>query len=132
MRLFKIFLCIAISFISIACEQSAEEDMIMIGNYPQTLAGTKWEWDSQYGLRTLDFKTESHLIFHNDHHDPAEGILHFDDDYTYDSFTGRGTIWGGYPAGDFIITNNNTIMYFFNYKNYGHSAGFTRIGTEED
>jgi hypothetical protein len=96
------------------------------GAYPRTLTGTRWEWRSGFGIRTLDFDTEDHLFFHNDHQDglPAQQL---DDSYTYNSETGRGEITGEYPAGRFQITNNNQTMHFVNFKNYGHGADFTRI-----
>jgi hypothetical protein len=96
------------------------------GNYLSTLAGTEWQWDSQFGLRTLEFDTEDHLVFHNDHGNPDEEALHLDDYYTYDSSTGTGTVTGAYPAGDFALVKNNTVMYFNNFRGYGHSADFKR------
>jgi hypothetical protein len=90
-----------------------------------SLTGTKWVWDGSFGFRTLIFDTESHLFFDNYSNEPNGAV--YDDYYTYDSDTGRGTITGGYPAGDFILMRDNQIMHFFNYKNYGHSAEFTRL-----
>jgi hypothetical protein len=117
--------CLLCAIICMAAAFSGCEPETGGGNYLESLAGTEWEWDSPYGLRTLEFDSADHLIFHNDHRDGTE-VLHLDDYYTYDSSTGTGTITGGYPAGNFALVKDNTIMYFNNFKGYGHGADFTR------
>ena len=87
------------------------------GSYPPTLVGTQWYWDSPWGMRIITFDTEDHAVFDN------YGTKH-DDPYTYDPALGKGRITGGYPAGDFQLRNGNKIMFFPDYKNYGHSAEF--------
>ncbi|MDR1585976.1 MAG: hypothetical protein LBS57_00820 [Treponema sp.] len=124
MRSGNFLLCVTI--IAAAAFFSGCEPETGGGNYPETLAGTKWEWDSEYGLRTLDFDSADHLVFYNDRRDGAEPAR-FDDYYTYDSSTGTGTVTGAYPAGDFALVNDNRVMYFKNFKAYGHGADFTRI-----
>jgi formylglycine-generating enzyme required for sulfatase activity len=91
------------------------------GDYPPTLAGTSWYWDSPWGMRIITFDTETHAIF--DNYSNTGGEV-YDDSYTYAPETGTGTIRGGYPAGDFQLKNDNKLMYFSNYKDYGHSAEF--------
>jgi hypothetical protein len=124
MRSGKILLCVTIC-IAAAAFLGCEPETGSGGNYLESLVGTEWEWDSQFGLRTLEFDSADHLIFHNDHRDGTE-VLHLDDNYTYDSSTGTGTIRGEYPAGDFALVKDNKIMYFTNFKGYGHGAEFTR------
>jgi hypothetical protein len=92
---------------------------------PDTLVGTRWKWDGSEWDRTLIFDTASHLYFDNYSNQPNGAV--YDDYYTYDSTLGTGTITGGYPAGDFMLLDENRIMYFTNYKNYGHGAQFRRI-----
>ena len=108
------------------CGCPAGETAAAAGTYPETLIGTRWEWDSAFGLRTLAFDSPDHLIFHNDHRDGTP-VQHLDDYYTYDRTTGQGNITGEYPAGPFIIINEGRIMHFTNFKNYGHGADFTRL-----
>ena len=97
------------------------------GDYPASLVGTQWFWDSPFGsdpvyggMRVISFYEDGYAFFFN-YGNP------FDDYYTYDPGRGTGNIGGGYPAGDFQLRNNNTVMYFPAYKNYGHSAEFYRM-----
>jgi formylglycine-generating enzyme required for sulfatase activity len=100
------------------------------GDYPTTLVGTSWYWDSPFGsdpvyggMRIITFYDDGYAHFFNygaDHHDA----------YTYNPALGRGVITGTYPAGDFQLRKNNTVMYFPTYKNYGHSAEFYFVDPE--
>jgi formylglycine-generating enzyme required for sulfatase activity len=92
------------------------------GGYPPTLVGSSWSWDSPWGMRIITFDTEDHAVFDNYSDKPGGAV--YDDYYTYDPATGTGRITGGYPAGDFQLKNDNTVMFFLNYKDYGHSAEF--------
>ena len=103
-----------------------EETPELDGGYPPTLVGTFWQWDSSFGLRTLEFDTETHLFFHNDHRD-GNPPFKDNDYYTYDPISGTGNITGEYPAGPFQIQDGGKTMYFLNFKSYGHGADFTRI-----
>ena len=92
-------------------------DVANTGEYPATLAGLKYYWDSPWGMRIIHFEEDGYAFFDN-YGNP------FDDWYTYDSGLGRGEIGGAYPAGEFQLRSQNTVMYFQSYKNYGHSAEF--------
>jgi formylglycine-generating enzyme required for sulfatase activity len=91
------------------------------GDYPPTLVGTRWYWDSPWGMRILHFRTEDEIDF--DNYSTAGGQMHYDR-YTYNPSLGKGNITGTYPAGDFKLMNKNKTMHFPTYKNYGHSADF--------
>jgi hypothetical protein len=107
---------------------TAEVSIVLMADPLPTLAGTRWLWASW--PRTLTFDTEDHLIFDNYSEKPNGAI--YDDWYTYDPETGTGTVWGGYPAGDFILINENRNMLFPSYKTYGHGAIFDRIEDMEE
>jgi hypothetical protein len=92
---------------------------------PDSLVNTWWKWDGSEWDRTLFFDTSSHLYFDNYHTAVSGAVYH--DAYTYNYSDGTGTITGGYPAGAFMLLDENQIMYFPNYKNYGHGAQFRRI-----
>jgi formylglycine-generating enzyme required for sulfatase activity len=96
-------------------------DVSNSGDYPVTLVGTSWYWNSPWGMRIITFDTDTHAFF--DNYSQAGGQM-WDDYYTYNSAHGTGVITGGYPAGDFKLKDSNRTMYFPHYKNYGHSAEF--------
>jgi formylglycine-generating enzyme required for sulfatase activity len=93
------------------------DEVVTSGEYPPTLVGMRYRWDSPWGRRTIHFHEDGYAFFDN-YGNP------FDDYYTYNPALGRGEIWGGYPAGEFQLRKKNTEMYFHAYKNYGHSAIF--------
>jgi formylglycine-generating enzyme required for sulfatase activity len=99
-------------------------ESVNTGDYPATLAGTNWYWNSPWGPRIITFGEDGYALFWN------YGTPHHDG-YTYNSGLGRGNITGTYPAGDFQLRSGNTIMYFPAYKNYGHSAQFDYITAAE-
>jgi formylglycine-generating enzyme required for sulfatase activity len=93
------------------------------GDYLPALVGTRWIWDSPWGMRIIIFDTEDHAVF-------DDYGTEYEESYTYDPASGTGRITGGYPAGDFQLRNDNKLMFFPDYKNYGHSAEF--YFTEEE
>jgi hypothetical protein len=78
-------------------------------------------------MRIITFDTETHAGF--DDYAEAGGAV-FDDWYAYDPETGTGTIGGGYPAGDFMLKDDNKLMFFPDYKSYGHGAEFHLLEEE--
>jgi formylglycine-generating enzyme required for sulfatase activity len=101
----------------VARSLGSDDGAVNSGDYPPTLAGLNYYWDSPWGMRIIHFQEDGYAYFDN-YGNP------FDDYYTYDPALGRGEITGGYPAGKFQLRKNNTVMYFEAYKNYGHSAEF--------
>jgi formylglycine-generating enzyme required for sulfatase activity len=92
-------------------------DVVNSGDYPHTLVGLAYYWDSPWGMRIITFYDDGFAHFYN------YGTDHFDA-YTYNPALGRGEITGTYPAGKFQLRKKNTVMYFEHYKNYGHGAEF--------
>jgi hypothetical protein len=110
----------------VARSLQTDGDVSNSGDYPPTLVGSRWMWDSPWGLRILTFDTASHADFYEGWDDS-----HNDVDYVYNSGTGTGDITGPYAPGSFKLKNNNKTMHFPLYMNFGHSADYTLMEDEE-
>jgi formylglycine-generating enzyme required for sulfatase activity len=95
------------------------------GDYPPLLTGTKWGWDSPWGVRLIDFTEDDRLRFTDTYY---PGVV-FDCNYTYNAALGTGNITGPSDAasGDFKLKDANRTMYFPQYMNFGHSVDYTRV-----
>jgi hypothetical protein len=100
-------------------------DVTNSGDYPPALTGTKWKWDSPWGVRALDFTGDDKLVFTDTYYPGAI----FNCSYTYNSALGTGNITGPSDAasGDFKLKDANKTMYFPLYMNFGHSVDYTRV-----
>jgi hypothetical protein len=85
-----------------------------------TLVGTLWAWDGNWGYRTLAFESETEAVYSDGYYDPPEKTrVH----YVFHQETGAGLmdIYGPFAR-------NGGRLEFSDWKKYGHGAEYVLLG----
>jgi hypothetical protein len=102
-------------------KQPVDNPSSAVGGIPlDSLKGTVWIWDSPWGRRWLRF-------------DPSEMTVEYtgqegdkwSEKYTYDRAAKKG-VMDYYGESGFEVNANNEIMYFIEWKKYGHGCEYER------
>jgi hypothetical protein len=91
------------------------------GEGSAALTGTLWEWDGNWGYRTLTFESAKEVVYSDGYYDPPEKIRVR---YIFKE-TGEGLldIYGPF-------SKNGDRLIFTDWKKYGHGAEYILIKEE--